>query len=308
MTISYVQEIYLINRICPIFIFILGLLGNLCGFYTTYSKRVKKFGPIFVIRYLFIINTLFISKIILNYTNEGFSLSENLASNTSCRLHRYVSYTLAALPPNLLAYIAIDRYQTLKDFHTKSIFKRKFTQLFFCSCLTIFNLTFYLQIYFQSILHEDEFEIFYQATNVSFNKVMVYCGFIDEERHIVLTYLDHINYLILPTLIMLICAVKLISVLLKINGLRIKKRIFKERELAITTIVLIICYIIFNFPYAIAQFVIEDFQTSYIYYLCFYLFYAEYSFIFYVILFTNRFYRKTFINLISKKFRQFYLN
>lgn len=280
------------NLILPMVIFCLGVIGNLIGLILTRSKRVKKMGAIFVLRYFFIIDTLFLIEIILNYSRDGFHIYILLTSNIACKLHRYLTYTLVAISPYLLAYIAVDRLVTVRSSKKKSILKKTYVQLIFCVGLTIFNTLFYLQVYFLSKLHQQETHI--KKDNITTINRVLYCGYVDDTAEKVTIVLDLVNSFISPFFIILLCTIKLIQFMIK-NKTKSKR----NAKIVLTSIVLNITYILLNLPHSISQFVIDD-CSSFIYKICFYLFYAAYGINFYIIFLTNASFRKTFFGLISK--------
>lgn len=122
--------------IFPPLVLILGLFGNIFGYYLLKRPKMSEIGPRNTYKFLFSLDTINLIQIIVNYLQFSFKTDITIISNVSCRLWMFINYSLATPSSMCLVYISIDRYISIK-LPAKRYFLRKrnnfYAMLFFNS-------------------------------------------------------------------------------------------------------------------------------------------------------------------------------
>jgi len=276
-----------------IIILVLGLIGNLSGYIVISNKKVEKIGPIKMLKFLFLADTLYLLQIIMNFVISGLGIDFSIMNSIYCKLYRYLMYSYDAVSPWILVYFITDRLLTI--IYSKKILRQKNIQSLYFICLIIFNLGLYVPvgIYYDVVTY-----------SVSSNETSVSCSFIDNTSAFVITTYDSINLLFLPFIIM-----TAFSIILSYNVIKFRQRVApnttrkqkiqyqREINLAISSVSSNIISLILNFPLAYIPYTNYD---NFTFFACYYVFMASYGINFYVLLITNKLIRKTFLDLFIK--------
>ena len=86
--------LFFINYVFPVFILVLGLLGNVIGFIVVLSKKLKNIGPTHIFCYMFASDTAYLIQIIITYLYYAFGIHISVYSRLSCKIWVYLNYAL----------------------------------------------------------------------------------------------------------------------------------------------------------------------------------------------------------------------
>lgn len=277
--------------IFPPIILIVGLSGNLIALLVLIREKLKKIGTRHIFIYLFLSDTVYLLQLIINYLGYGFGLDLSTISSLSCQIYVYFNYSLGAISPWLLIYISLEKFVSIKWPDHRLILKNKLYQKFFFLLVLIFNLLYYLPIPFFYTLIE-------YKTNKTDYLTKYGCEFKDYRSQKITSYMDLINRGTVPILLMIVLSIMLIYYIKTSSKRVISDFNHKENKIhnrnirfSITSVYINIFYMALNLPLLIDIF-IPNYYESIEFLFFFYLYYLSYAFNFYIILVTNRFFRK----------------
>ena len=189
------------NILAPIII-VLGQFGNLFGLIVISRKKLKKIGP--QITYIAIFTFDWISFILIfqPYLLYSFNINVTLFSSLACKSYWYFTYAFATISPMLNVYISIERFISLAYPSNKYILLKDRIQLAYIIVLTLFNIVLYMPIgiYFDLVYYESNQTV---------------CNFVDDLWLVTYGYLDLINRVIIPSLLMIIFSILIIKTIFK---------------------------------------------------------------------------------------------
>jgi len=262
---------YFLNYFLPLFIFLLGWLGNIFGLKVLSNKALKKIGPKLVYQYLFISDSIFSLYFITTILQLVYHLDVSILSIIICKLLNYISSGFSALSPFLVVYISIDRYVSIEYSARRFFLRKSKTQHIF------FWLTFSLSCYLDS--------------NVS---------------TILVSYMDLAIRVILPFTMMSVLTGLLIKSVFESRNRIVEnflaeqnKTFYKEIRLSFTSILVNLLYIITQLPASIAYYYPQYFSKN-AFNATIYIFYLNYASNFYILLSTNSLFREKFFKLFEK--------
>jgi hypothetical protein len=287
----------MVKIVLPIVILAIGLIGNLFGLFTALNKKLAKIGPTFILKCLFLMDTVYLLQIIGKILIFGFGIDLDIIYSLFCKLYQYISYSMAPQSPWLLSYISIERVISIKSPVRKNLFRNKKSQIIFFVLLNAFNILYYIPFAFYHdlvISHKNETQI-------------ITCRFVSPQSQTVLSVLDFVNLLLIPFLIMLICSI-VMSQAIFTSGRRAisnysngeNKRFHRDIRLAITSISLNIIFLILSLPIGLLFYFTSDLSSN-AFILFYNIFYASYAINFYVFLVTNSLFRRTFLDFFCCK-------
>jgi len=283
---------YFSNNIFPPLILGFGLVGNFLGFKVMQRPKMLEIGPRNTYKYLFIADTMFLVQIIVTYLQLTFNIDATIISTFICKLWYYLNYSLDSQSSMLLAYISIDRYVSIKMPAYRYFMRKRNNQLIYFIFIFMLNLVYFLPV------------VYNYSIIVDTNKT-VSCSFINEYSQELISYMDLIFRVIVPSIIIMI-----FSLLLGLEVIKSRKRIlanFQREEniiflenisLALTSICFNIIYIILQIPISVYFFLPNYTQISYFSFV-YYLFYLSYSINFYIICISNSLFRKELVSLLK---------
>jgi hypothetical protein len=226
---------------------------------------------------------------------SAFDYNPILISSIACKLYNTFFYGIDALSPWCLAYITVEKFISIA--YSKKVFKRKKTQVVFFLLLCLYNFIFHVNIPFSvDILIKDNITV---------------CNFINQEWKNIIIYMDIVNCVLVPFIIMISFASLLIGAIFKVrrrvnsnNNEREKRRLKQDIKFVISLLTMILFFIILQSPIEYATF-LPGFPISDIYILTSYAYFLTYSINFYILILTNNLFRKEFFSLFLKKKLQF---
>lgn len=296
---------FFVYFVLPPVIFIIGMFGNLMSLIVLSRDKVKKIGPIVIYRFLHIMDSVYLIFIITKYLQFSFDISVDDISSYWCKINRYFYYSLDAISPMMIAYIAIERYVCIKYTTRRFFMRKKKVQFLFFVIIFTFNALYYIPI----PIFQDLIEHFYQInesisnqTIVMNNNSLYFCDFITAESQFYLSWADFLNLIIIPFLLMTTFTLLLIHAIFTsrrrvIFGYTSRENRAFQRDVkfAVTSISLNLIYLILNLPLALISFTTSF--NDYTFLLCVYVFFASYGVNFYIVLFSNSLFREEFISI-----------
>ena len=283
------------NILAPIII-VLGQFGNLFGLLVMSKKKLKKIGP--QITYIAIFTFDWISFILIfqPYLLYSFNMNVTLFSSLACKSYWYFTYAFATISPMLNVYISIERFISLAYPSKKHILLKDKIQLAYIITLTLFNLGLYMPI-----------GVYFDLVDESNQTV---CNFVDEYWLVTYGYLDLINRVIVPSLLMIIFSLLIIKTIFESrnrvsNNSQVNNQTFKKDvRFALLSILLNIFYILFSLPVSIL-YLFSNYWLNPLYVFFSFVYYLAYSANFYLIFSVNSLFRQEFYSLfIGSKIRQ----
>lgn len=293
---SALEEIftYSLHFILPPLLLVFGSFGNIIGVVLLLQrKKLAILGTRKMYIYLFVVDTVYLLNLLIDYLENGFHLQLNAYSQLTCRLHLFFTYSLANVSPMILVYIAIERLIEIKYPMRRFMLQKNKSQLIYLFLIIGFNIIYYVP--FVILIIQSEFD-----------EQKRYCHF-GEQLQIdsILSFMDLFNRVLMPFILMTIS-----SILLVLSIFRSRKRVYrnyttmenrvfkKDLRLAFTSLILNLCYIAFNLPISISELMnLSDFY----YVFSLYMFYASYALNFYVVLFSNFIFREEFLLFLNFK-------
>ena len=270
---------FLVHYIFPPTVLIFGLVGNLLGIYIMLRRR--HFPSRFMFVNLFIFDSIYLINLLVNYLEVSFGVTITISSSMSCKIQNYFSYSLATISPMILAFISCERFFEIKYPVKELSFGKRKIQIIYLGVILFFNILFYLP--FPILV--DKFSIRDEAHHY------VMCSFINSILVTVLSYMDLINRVVVPFLLMLICSVSLL-VSLRSN------RVLNNRNLVITSVTLNLVNILLTVPILLHSFFsISEFSFT----LTLYIFYVSYAINFYILVLTDSLIRSQLLILLKLK-------
>lgn len=290
---------FFVYYILPVLIFFFGLIGNIFGIIISFKQNFKKIGPLIIYRFLFLTDSVYLLFIVTKYLQFGFNISFDDVSSTWCKVNRYFYYSLDAISPMLIVYIALDRFIAIRFSSRRKTLRIKSVQVGFFAIVFFFNAFYYSPIpIFQDLVDHP-----FNQTNTS---VKFFCDFVDAKSQFILSWMDFVNLVAVPFLCMITLTILLIYVIFGSrkrvisNYSNSENRTFqRDVKFAVTSIGLNLIYIILQLPLALVNF--NTSFNDYTFLLCVYVFFASYGANFYIVLLTNYLVREEFLLLFRFK-------
>jgi len=100
--------------VLPISLLTFGLLGNTIGFCVFSRRSLLKFPGRDIYRALAVMDTLYLIHVVLQYLLYYNGLGVRLLSSISCKLIRYMNYSVAPISAWLIVYLSIHKYISIR--------------------------------------------------------------------------------------------------------------------------------------------------------------------------------------------------
>ena len=277
-------------------IILLTTVGSTCGLILITRKKLKPLGPRNLYIYLFVIeylNALFVLNIHFRY---AYDMDLRLFTNFSCRFYTYIVSIYCPLPPMMLVYISIERLVSITYPNKRFILRRPRNQLVYLFMLAAFNLI----IYTYSFHFIELFQL-----NKS-NSTTMRCYFKDHKAETAFNYLDAVNSVLIPFVLMLIATTMLIIRIFQSrkrlsSSSRGNKSFRKDVRFSATSVLLNLVYIGLCAPFQIYIFLPDFYDNKQLFFALDYLYFLNYALDFYLIFATNSLVRNEFFQLVKCK-------
>jgi len=289
---------FFLNYIFPLFIFLIGLVGNIFSLIVLSNKELKKIGPKIIYQYLFIFDSFFLLCIITINLQLAYNLDATIFYSIICKLINYFIYTLCVISPFLIVYISIDRYISIKYPARRFLLRKPKTQHIYFWLVFITSHLYYVPVAF-----------FYDISSESLSNTTTSspsCFFDNNESKILVSYMDLAFRVIIPFTMMFVLTGLLIKSIFESrnriveNFLAEQNRTFyKEIKLSFSSILVNLIYIFTELPCTITYYYPQYFSND-VYVLTTYILFANYALNFYILLFTNSLFREKFLKIFKK--------
>ena len=291
----------------------LGFSGNLMGVLVFARENMKKIGPIYIYRLIFISNSVFILQMVnpflLNLTGRNLSLVSNLL----CKLTFYLGLGLFSLTPMLLVYISVEKLVSIKYPGKKFFMRKKKWQMTYMTIMAALGLVVFLPAFFYTDLQTTMVSSGNSSSNVTnVQTSSLVCTFTSGFGENLTTITNLVTRLCIAFGSMLVFSILLIISAFQLrrrivenflanSNLNLNKKYRKDIKLAITSILLNLTYLVLNLPYSVylntPNYYANKLANSFVAFL----FYYSFSVDFYLLLISNRLTRKEFIYMINFK-------
>lgn len=282
---------FFIFFLLPPVILVLGFFGNITGVIVMRSKRLVPMATRRMYSYLFFFDSIYLIHLVINYLELSYGIDITFKSSEACKAHIYLNYSLATISPMILVYISIERYVEIKYPAKRFVMRKNKLQIIYLTVVAGVNLLFYLPfpiLIDQNIMIDDE-------------NHFIMCSFKDATIDIILSYMDLVNRVILPFVLMIICSCLLTYSIFKsrqkviVNYASNDNHTFKkDLKLSVTSVLLNLIYVLFCLPISINDFAnFSEFNFT----LTLYIFYMTYAVNFYIVLMFNSLVRREFLIL-----------
>ena len=281
------------------FVLVVGAVGNFFSFIIFSRDKFRKTSFSLYFRVLAICDTLTLLFSINETQNDLFDLDLENRSNIWCKTVKFWQYSIAPVSGWLLVVISIERMLSIIRPNKFLFLKKNRTQVTICCVNLAYNLIFYIPL----IIYKEHKAI--KNLNSSNSSEIIYkCVNLEEEK--VVDWTDLFNSTILPFLMMAISTSITVTKLFKsrakaiayIKSSSAKSFKLKQRDIrfAVTSVVLNVLFFVFNLPVCVFYLVnnyitLEDVDASLVYSITLICYYLNFSVVFYVNLFSNRYFR-----------------
>lgn len=206
-------------------------------------------------------------------------------------MYHYFNYGLDAFSPWCLVYISVERFVSIAHPTKSFILKKKRNQIYYFLILCAFNSIYHINVPLS-------FDKFYFYDNNT-----IICFFNSDENQIIVTFMDLVNFILLPFFLMIIFSTLLTVTVFKSrarlnDSLKENKNFRKDAKLSISLLAMNLLFILLVLPDEIDLFL--PFNND-IYQPLARLCNFSFSINFFVILSINSLFRKEFISLFVKR-------
>jgi len=203
-----------------------------------------------------------------------------------------------AISPWLLVYISAEKFISIAFPTKRFLLKKTKSQIIFFILLCLFNIIYHINLPFSFDL-------------ITANNQTI-CYFINEKSQTIVSFMDLVNFFLLPFILMIIFSSLLIGSFFKSrkrtnNRLRENKRLTKDIKFSITSLSMNLLFLILNLPIDIIEF-LPLYNRNELYMIFWYIFNISSAVNFYLILLTNSLFRREFFSLFFKKKNQKLIN
>ena len=281
----------------------LGFFGNTVGILVLMRKKMEKIGPVYIYRFMFISDSIFMLQMINPLFLNIFGKNLMTLSEISCKLIGYLAFGLFSLTPMLLIYISIEKLVSIKYPTKKFLMRKKKWQFGFTLLMLTAGLVAFLPTFFYTGI---------VTTTSSNNQTLTTCSFKSAFGQQVVTITNLLIRVLIAYDVMTLCSVlllisifqmsrRIVQNFLSNSNLHQNQKYRKDIKLAITSLLLNFVYLILNVPYSvylsIPNYYVNKLATATVAYL----FYYGFCLNFYLLLISNKLTRKEFINMITFK-------
>jgi len=237
--------------------------------------------------------------------DKVYSTGPYFFTDFSCNLLFYLTISLTSLSSFILIYILIESYLSIKYPVESNLLKKKKPQFIYTITIFIFNLIYYLPVFFHYKLIQEPSNI---NNNNNINNATISdltCTVEPDEKHKI-EILAFINRILLPLILILFFSTTLIYNVCKSTSRmntfyseRERKQFKKDINLSIISILFNLFQYSFSMPVIIVFFILND-EYSPIYFFAVDIFHLAYAFNFYFLIIVNSFFRKEFYSIFNK--------
>ena len=285
---------FFVNLVMAPLVLVIGICGNMMGLIVIYRSKLKNIGPIFIYKFLFIADSIYLPQIVVSYLITGFNFDSTILSSLACKIYQYFNFVPDAISPWLLVYISLEKLISIGLPQKRFILRDKSSQNTYIIGLVLFCFVYYLAQPFC-----------FDLINIGgTNETKIICHFANNDLSKLSALMDTIHRVILPFTFMGIFSILLIIIIFRSrsrvsNSVNASKRLKRDIRFAISSLSMNLLFVVLNLPLSVLNLLTGQSLTSI--YLTVYLFYLSYGINFYVILITNSIFRNEVFALIKAK-------
>jgi hypothetical protein len=286
---------YFVDSIFGPLVFVIGMTGNIISLIVLTNAKLKNIGPLYMYRFLFIADSIYLPQIIITYMGTGFNYNPKILSSLGCKVYQYFSYALDAVSPWVLVYISVEKFISISYPQAKfAKLRRKSVQFKSMIFLSLFAGVYYIA---QPLCYE-------LINTGSLNQTHYRCTYINDVAQQVSSLMDTVHRVILPFSLMFVFSILLIGSIFMSryrvhDSLVQDKRLKRDIRFAISSFSMNLLFVILNLPMSVIEIIPNASSISF--YTTLYLFFFSYGVNFYVLFFTNSIFRKNCIDLFINK-------
>ena len=189
---------FFLKAIFPPLIMLFGLIGNLMLYLVLGRRKFDNFSIRTMFRLLAITDSIYLFQFIEDYLAHFLKFDVRNVSSLTCKIFRYLNYSLCPISGWLLVYISFERaylilYPNRNLYIKKSSFQIK---------ASMFIIAWNLLVYTPIIWYHDK------GVNTA-------CDFINEDSRHLMGLFDLANSTLLPFILMFISSILIINAILK---------------------------------------------------------------------------------------------
>lgn len=303
MNFEQIINIFL-NYIFAPTIFIFSLTGNILGIsvFIRQTTKLTQIAPVRIYKSLFVFNSIYSIQILLSLvssSNSFISFNISTLSNLTCKFANFFRFAFDSFAPYFLVYISIEKFISIKYKEKMYILRNDFFQFLYVLGLFFLNIIMYIALAFISS------DLIEKTVNINNNDnstaliTTIVCDFVSTKIKLVTTYIDIFYRLIIPSLIMIFFSYSLFKIkIIESADRKEKRRLQKEVQYAISSILMNIIYLVFNVPVVILTVIstlnIKVSNELFIFF--YYLYFLAYGCFYYVIYIFNPSFRNDSLN------------
>ncbi len=279
--------------VLPLLILCFGLIGNSMGIIVLSRQEMDEIGPLYIYRYIFIFDSIYLITLVNYYLNFAFSIDIFFEYNFTCKFFYYFLFSFSPISSLLLIYILIERYLSISYPVESNLLNKNKIQFYYLIIIIVLNLIYYSPV------------PFYFYSHVNLNSTKFNCSCYSNGKHII-SYLTIISKIILPLFLIILFSIILIYKIIKSKS-RIatfysdrEKLIFeKDVHLSIISILFNLIQFSFSLPLGIICYLFNETNFPFIFTLNIYSF--SFAFNFYFLLASNSLFRSEFWDIFFKR-------
>jgi len=303
-------EFFVYYMMTPIAL-LLAFFGNLMGILVFAKKKMKKIGPIYIYRFIFISDSIFILQMINPFLLSLTGRNLSLVSNLLCKLTFYLGLGLFSLTPMLLVYISVEKLVSIKYPAKKFLMIKKRWQVAYIIIMGVLGLLVFLPSFFYTSLQIKTMSSFNSSTTQTNQQTSV-CTFTSgfgQSLVGIITFVSRVfiafGSMFMFSILLIISAFQLrrriVENFLANSNLNLNKKYTKDIKLAITSILLNLAYLVLNVPYVVYLNTPNYYANKLANSAIAFLFYYSFGVNFYLLIISNKLTRKEFIAMITFK-------
>ena len=172
-----------------------GFFGNTTGLKVLFRKNMHKIGPIYMYRYLFIIDSLSLIPLLNTYLTTTFQIDVLVKTTLRCKIFSYFSYSITSLSQMILVYILVERFLSIRYPVESNLLREKRVQNIYLSILFVYSFLLYIDV-------PISFEIIKKGQGIH----NTFCGFMDKKTEKITFFIGLVDRLFIPFSLMVMIA------------------------------------------------------------------------------------------------------
>lgn len=285
--------VYFLTIICPPFIILSGIVGNVSVIAVYSRKRFQRDPTRNLWRLLAIVDFFCVNQMwkhFINHVTNG-NIEIETMSSISCKLLAYTSH-LYSVSAWLLVYISVDRFFSIINQRISQIIQRRFVQIITCSLIFLVNIAYFSQT------------LIYIDLQPALPDKKIECTQVKKYSTIITVFysIDMVISAILPYAVMSLCSFHLIYTIHRQRSFSFftstaeKKREQRDLKFSIRILIMSVLFLLSNLPISI--FYVANLTSSLVFYMLDDLYYFGFVVNFFVYYCVHSVFRNEFLLMI----------